>query len=102
MSKRDAQAILLQQRVNLVQKRRKLPKTQTVTYPGLNLPSSSKAEIEAYYQDQTQQALNNAIPKQAYYATNAMLSYDTTNLSTHVPTQAVVDNDDEEDMDISD
>ena len=53
-------------------------------------------------QDQTQQALNNAIPKQAYYATNAMLSYDMTNLSTHVPTQAVVDNDDEEDMDISD
>jgi hypothetical protein len=91
---------LLKQHIDLVQKRRKLPKTQTVTYPGLNLCSS-------YNYDETIVSNEHQVPEQQYYeyyATENALpaSYPATSPVAPATDQALFEDDQEEDMDMSD
>lgn len=91
---------MLKQHIELVQKRRKLPKIQTVTYPGLDLYPS-------YNYDDTIVNHEHQYPGQQYfeyYATKnaSPASYPATDSVAQVNDQTVLEDDQEEDMDMSD
>jgi hypothetical protein len=93
-------SLLLQNHIELIQKRRKLPKIQTVTYPGLELHTScySGATIGSYAQQ---------FPDQQYFDYYASKnapppSYPTIYTQAQPKTQTLLEDDQEEDMDMSD
>ncbi|KAG2184346.1 hypothetical protein INT44_009361 [Umbelopsis vinacea] len=99
-SRSDTHTSMLKHHIELVQKRRKLPKIQTVTYPGLDLYTS-------YNYDETIVRNEHQISEQQYneyYATKSALpaSYPATDPVASATDQATFEDDQEEDMDISD
>jgi hypothetical protein len=96
----DTHTSMLKQHIDLVQKRRKLPKIQTVTYPGLDLYAS-------YNYDETIVNYEHQYPEQQYYEYYATknaspASYPATDSVAQVTHQTVFEDDQEEDMDMSD